>query len=173
MFEAALQLSLLFLSSGIDTSAGLLSAISSVFFISKTGVENFHQRHEAKLSETSILGKICVAASVLPLFLLTTVFKIGAGANIIVWNIDVEKVLVLSGLGLPNLLILLLKMCNLVKDLTSAHANHHVMSDILTFHLWPKKCHLGQKDWVGHDSFHLLPSCLPWISHHCKSRTQN
>ena len=63
----AFQLSLLsriYLSSGIVTSAGLLSVISSVFFIAKTGVQNFLQRHEEKLSEASTLGKICLAASV-------------------------------------------------------------------------------------------------------------
>ena len=80
-FEAALQLSLLariYLSSGAGTSASLLAALSSILVISKNGVENFLQRHERKLSEASTLGKISVAASVLPAFLLTTVFKLGA-----------------------------------------------------------------------------------------------
>ena len=48
-FEAALQLSLLsriYLSNGVGTSAELLSALSSVLFIGKTGVHNFLQRHE-------------------------------------------------------------------------------------------------------------------------------
>ena len=48
-FEAALQLSLLsriYLSNDVGTSAELLSALSSVFFIGKTGVQNFLQRHE-------------------------------------------------------------------------------------------------------------------------------
>ena len=43
-FEAQLQLSLLsriYLSNGVGTSAELLSALSSVFFIGKTGVQNF------------------------------------------------------------------------------------------------------------------------------------
>ena len=46
-FEAALQLSLLsrIYLNGVPT-AELLSALSSVFFIGKTGVQNFLQRHE-------------------------------------------------------------------------------------------------------------------------------
>ena len=140
MFEAALQLSLLlriYLSSGIYTTAGILSATSSFFFIAKTGVQNFLQRHKEKLSEASILGKICVAASVLPVFLLTTVFKTGIFANNCVWE-RVYVVVVFLGMGLPNLLILLLTMCNLVKDLTLARVNHYVFTDNLSFNLWPK-----------------------------------
>merc|ERR1712037_996838 len=60
IFEAAFQLGLLsriYLSSGIGTTEGLLSTISSFFTIGRSGVQNF-------------LGKICVAASVLPVFLL-------------------------------------------------------------------------------------------------------
>ena len=163
-FEAALQLSLLlriYLSSGIDTSAGLLSAISSAFFIGKTGVQNFFQRHEEKLSEASILGKFCIAASVLPAFLLTTVFKIGAFANNYVWNDHIQIVVVLLGLGLPNLLILLLKMCSMLKDLTLAHVNSHVISDNLSLHLWPKSCHLGKKIGLAMTVLIFLLHALP------------
>ena len=165
-FEAALQLSLLwriYLSSGVDTSAGILSGISSVFFIGKTGVQNFHQRHEEKLSEASTLGKICVAASVLPDFLLTAVFKIGAFANNYVWNDQVQVVVILLGLGLPNLLILLLKNCNLLKDLTLAHVNNHVISENLGFHLWPKSCHHGKKIGLAMTVLIFLLHALPGL----------
>ena len=165
-FEAALQLSLLwriYLSSGVDTSAGILSGISSVFFIGKTGVQNFHQRHEEKLSEASTLGKICVAASVLPVFLLTAVFKIGAFANNYVWNDQVQVVVILLGLGLPNLLILLLKNCNLLKDLTLAHVNNHVISENLGFHLWPKSCHHGKKIGLAMTVLIFLLHALPGL----------
>ena len=164
-FEAALQLAVLswiYLSSGVTTSAELLSAASSVFFIGKTGVQNFLQRHEEKLSEASILGKICVAASVLPVFLLTTVFKIGAAANNLVDNGIKEMVIPLGG-GLPILLLLLLKMCNLLKDLTLAQANHHVISDNLSFSLWPKSCQHGKKIGLAMTVFIFLLHALPGL----------
>ena len=49
IFEAAFQLGLLsriYLSSGIGTTESLLSTISSIFAIGKSGVQNFLQRHE-------------------------------------------------------------------------------------------------------------------------------
>ena len=138
-FEAALQLALIsriHLSSGVRTSASLLSAFSSIFFIGNNGVQNFLQRHEEKLSEASTPGKICVAASVLPIFLLTTIFKIGVSATNRVWNTTAEMVTIFLSLGLPISVILLLKMCNLLKDLE--HVNQRVISDIMSLHLWPK-----------------------------------
>ena len=166
-FEAALQLnglSIFYLSSGSETPEGLLSAISSFIFISKNGVENFLQRHQEKLSEASILGKVCVAASVLPVFLLTTVFKLGMWANNRVWNGIMFKILVLFGLGLPNLMILLLKMCNLLKDLPIAFVNQCVISDMLTLHLWPKSS-TGKKIGVAMTvfTFLLIASLGPFI----------
>ena len=164
-FEAALQLSLLsriYLSSGLNTSAGLLSATSSVFFIAKTGVQNFHQRHQEKLSEASILGKICVAASVLPVFLLTTVFKIGAFANNYVWNDQIQVIVILLGLGLPNLLILLLKICSsLLNGLKMAHVNNRVICENLSFHLWPKSCRHGKKIGLAMTVLIFLLHALP------------
>ena len=140
-FEAAFQLGLLsriFLSSGIETSAGLLSAISSIFVIGINGIQNFLQRHEEKLSEASILGKICVAASVLPVFLLTTLFKFGAAANNEVWKGSGRALKGIIALGLPALTILCLKMCKRLEDLPWAHVNQCVISDLVSLHLWPK-----------------------------------
>ena len=140
-FEAALQLGLLlniYLSSGHRTWESLLSATSSIIAIGVNGVQNFLQRHQEKIDEASLLGKICVAASVLPAFLLTTAFKLGMWAEIRVWDAKVMVILLLLGLGLPNLVVLLLKMNNHLKDLPMANVNQSVFSDILTLHLWPK-----------------------------------
>ena len=132
-FEAALQLSVLTrisLSSGMTTPAGVLSAISSVTVIGKGGVQNFLNRHQAKLSEASILGKICVAASVLPVFLLATVFKLGSIANNLVWNKKVGVLMLVLGTGLPNLILLPFKMCNMLQDLTVAFVNQSVICNL-------------------------------------------
>ena len=73
IFESALQLSLvarIFFSSGYGTTASLLSAVSSFTSIGKVHVQTFLKRHKEELSKTSILGKILVAASILPVFVL-------------------------------------------------------------------------------------------------------
>ena len=63
---------ILFLFSRGGSAASFLSGISSILVIGKVGVQSFLKRHEEKLAKTSLVGKICLAASVLPLFLLTT-----------------------------------------------------------------------------------------------------
>ena len=141
IFESSLQLSLvsrIFFSSGYATQASLLSAVSSIVIIGKNGVQNFLQRHQEKLSEASLLGKICVATSVLPVFLLAAIFKLGAGANNEVWKKSTVAVVLLSSLALPILIILLLKMCNLFKDLPLTSLSEWILSELVSFHLWPK-----------------------------------
>ena len=141
-FEAAFQLVLvssIYFSSGITTTAGGLSATTSVFFISINGVETFLQRHEKKLEDVPSLGKICVAVSVLPAFLLATVFKIGASACCQAWDSENVVVIILIGLGIPNLLIFVLKMFGQLKDFGSiTEVFQWILFDFLTLHLWPK-----------------------------------
>ena len=72
-------------------------------------------------------------------------------------------VVILLGLGLPNLLILLLKNCNLLKDLTLAHVNNHVISENLGFHLWPKSCHHGKKIGLAMTVLIFLLHALPGL----------
>lgn len=141
IFEAGFQLGLLsriYLSSGKGTTPGLLSAISSIFAIGKCGVQNFLQRHEEKLSEASILGKICVAASVLPVFVFTAVFKPGAYATNRVWYKYISVIATNFILGLPILVVLFLKLLNLLKDLPTTQVTQSVISDNISLHLWPK-----------------------------------
>ena len=69
IFESALQLSLvarIFFSSGYGTWASALSAASSLASIGNVQVQTFLRRHKEKVSKASILGKIFVAASILP-----------------------------------------------------------------------------------------------------------
>ena len=64
-FEANFQLGLLtsmYTSSGHATPASMLSAFNAIIVISKIGVQTLMQRHGEKLSETSVLGKICVVS---------------------------------------------------------------------------------------------------------------
>ena len=57
----------IFMCSGIGSTARKLSAVSSIVVIGKVGwVQNFLNQHNEKLSKASLLGKICVAVSVLP-----------------------------------------------------------------------------------------------------------
>ena len=141
-FEAAFQLVLVSridFSSGITTPAGLLSASSSVFFISINCIETFLRRHETKLEEASLLGKICVALSVLPVFLLATVFKIGASACGRAWHQESVSLNIYIGFGIANLSMLILKMCGQLEDFGSTtDIFQWILSDFLTLNLWPK-----------------------------------
>ena len=163
IFEAATQLGLLvriFMSSGIGSSASRLSAVSSIVVIGKVGVQNFLNRHSEKLSRTTVLGKICVAVSVLPVFLLTAVFKIGAGASNHVWNEKTKMVAILIALGLPNLIILFFKMCNLRRKLTTANMSQGIIADFLSLHLWPQDRH-GKKIGLAMTVFSFLVYASP------------
>ena len=96
--------------------------------LEKNGIENFLQRHEKKLSEASTLGKMWVAVSVL-----LAHFCLQACANNWVWNKTAKIVALILGLECPNLilglnLLILLKMCDLLKDLTSAQFNINALS---------------------------------------------
>lgn len=140
-FEANFQLGLLtsmYTSSGYATPASMLSAISAIIVISKTGVQNLMQRHGKKLSETSVLGKICVAASALPVFLLVNAFKIGFRSYIRTWNAMISLVAGTSLIVLANLALIILKMQNQFQEMTFTSLNQSVMSDSLGMHLWPK-----------------------------------
>ena len=78
---------ILFLFSREPSPAGLASGISSILVLAKVGVESFLKRHEEKLTRTSLLGKVCLAASLLPVFVLTALFKIGSVAITYVWDV--------------------------------------------------------------------------------------
>ena len=82
-FEAALQLILLgtiYLVSGKGSYGSCNSAITSLLVMGKVGVQNFFNKHEQELSKASVLGRIYIAISVLPVFVLTALFKIGSFA---------------------------------------------------------------------------------------------
>ena len=126
IFEASMQLGLvvrIFMSSGVGSSASFLSALSSIVVIGKVGVQNFLNRHEDKLFQASLLGKVCVATSVLPVLLLTALFKIGAAASNHVWDEKTKMLLILIALVtviLGGLMVIFLKNRNQFRDLTWA-----------------------------------------------------
>ena len=80
-FEASLQLILLgsiYLVSGNGSSESRSSAITSLLVIKKVGVQNFFKKHDKELSKASLLGRICIAASISPAFVLVAFYKIGS-----------------------------------------------------------------------------------------------
>ena len=117
--EAALQLTLvavLLLFSRGASPASLAAGISSILAIGKVGVESFLKRHEEKLTRTSLLGKISLAASLLPVFVLTALFKIGSFAITYVWDEPRGLLLIFLSSGIPGLVLLLLKVFLPLKD---------------------------------------------------------
>ena len=112
--------------------------ISAIIVLGINGAQNFLQRHRHKLSEASILGRFFLGLSVLPVFLLTSAFKIGLRIFVGTWDYNTALVVSISLVGLPNLSLLILKMCKQCRDLTFAYVNQNVIADILGLHLWPK-----------------------------------
>ena len=90
-FEASLQLILLgsiYLVSGNGSSESRNSAITSLLVIGKVGVQNFFKKHDKELSKASLLGRICIAASISPAFVLVALYKIGSLACVATVDTD-------------------------------------------------------------------------------------
>ena len=143
IFESAPQLSLvgrIYLSSGYGTSASALSAVSSLACLCKVHIQAFLKRHQEELSKASILGKILVAASFLPVFVLSDIYKLGFGAMIHLWSNTIPAVNILVGIGLRPLLGFYI-IGNLVKDMKIPNVQRGVLCEMLVFNPWPKTHH--------------------------------
>ena len=157
-YEACLQLLLvanILLSSTMSmaTFATYLSGLSSLIVISKVGVEKLFEKHKEQVSECSLWGKIALAATALPVFLLATFFKIGSLALIsgdLVWTR-----VVFLGFAASSTTLLLLKMCRSKNDQVLTSINQGILAELLTLHLWPKG-QLGNRVGVGMTTFIFL-----------------
>ena len=171
-FEAASQLALVatsFLNSGTWTRSSLLSAMTSILVIGKVGIESFFKelKGERKLTKASLLDNVLVAASVLPLFLLTAIFKIGSIAILFAWNDKSAIFWHLLALVPPAGVILLIKTCLLLKELSVAAIIRGVLGEVVSLHLWP--CgRIGKRIGLGLTLFKLLlfTFLLAWIVNH-------
>ena len=170
-FEAALQLALvatIFLASGRWTTRSLLSGTTSILVIGRVGAHNFFTGQQEELERASLLCKISVAISVLPVFVLTALFKIGSFAVVKAWNAAGIEEIVLALLALvpPALVLLLLKIRLPLKDLTAATISQGLVAELVSLHLW-QACGpaLGRKIGLAMTSFILilLSSFLGWI----------
>ena len=141
-FEASLQLILLgsiYLVSGNGSSESRNSAITSLLVIGKVGVQNFFKKHDKELSKASLLGRICIAASISPAFVLVALYKIGSLACVATVDTDNYIVVLRSA---PMLLFLIIPLPALViflvkKDLTAASIAQGVFSEVVCLHFWP------------------------------------
>ena len=163
-YEAALQLALvatITISSGKCTWAGIFSGLSSTLVIGKVGVETFLNSY---VSEASLLGKICIAASVFPVFVLTALFKIGSVAIVNAWDVTIGPGLILLALGIPCLLIFVTKSWLLSTYLTLPSIGQGVIAELLTLHIWPRG-RLGEKIGLAITVFNFLlfSSSLAWV----------
>ena len=139
IFEAGQQLKLLArcaISSGNISWPGILSAVSSIVLIGKVGVEDFLARHDEKVSRAPTLGKFLVAASVLPVFLLTALFKIGTLGYTIMWNNNLTLPTLLLEIGLPILVLTCVR--TFTKYFAVTDVERGVLSEMIIFHLWTK-----------------------------------
>ena len=172
-YEAALQLVLLttiFVVSGTLTQESLQSAMSSILVMGKVGVESFFNELERdrKLTKASLLGKIFIAISVLPVFVLTSLFKIGTLGIAFAWDAgEVPGIApVFLGLALlpPALTIFLFKTCLRLEDLSVTSISQGIFAELVSLHLWPSR-QTGRRIGLGVTIFKvLLFSCmLVWI----------
>ena len=164
-YEAALQLALvatITFSSGKCTWVSLFSGLSSVLVIGKVGVETFLNDYVS--ADASIVGKICIATSVFPVFLLTTLFKTGSIAIMNAWDSTIGPGLILLALGIPGLVIFVTKSCLLPKNLTLPSIGQGVIAELLTLHLWPRG-QLDRKIGLAMTVFNfvLFSSSLAWV----------
>lgn len=163
-YEAALQLALvatITFSSGKFTWAALFSGLSSILVIGKVGVETFLDEY---VPDSSIVGKICIATSVFPVFVLTALFKIGSIAIVNAWDSTIGPGLILLALGIPGLVIFVTKSCLLPHHLTLSSTGQGVIAELLTLHLWPrggldKKIGIAMTVFI----FLLFSSSLAWV----------
>ena len=175
-YEAALQLALvisIYMNSGRSTVAGVLSGVTSILVIGKVGVQNYLRRQEKKLTRTSLVGKIFLAASVLPAFVLTALFKIGTIAILNAWDKILGSLLLIPlALGPPILVIFILKIYLPINHLTVASINQGVVAELVSLHLWPPIFQCGRIGLaVTIYNLLLFSSFLAWvISHPERSR---
>ena len=173
IFEAGQQLRLFArcaISSGNISWPGILSAVSSIVLIGKVGVEDFLARHDEKVSRASTLGKLLVAASVLPVFLLTALFKIGTLGYTMMWKNTLILPTILLGIGLPILVLTFLR--NLTKDFAVTDVGRGVLSEMISFHLWTKNKQ-GKRIKLAMTvfTFLLFVSPLPFITENPAAET--
>lgn len=102
-----------------------LSGLSSLVIIGKVSVENFLDKHKDQVSKCSPQGKIVLACTALPAFLLVTIFKIGSLAVM-------HPGAVFVGHALSGLTLLVLKLCRFRKYQELTSINQSIIAEILT-----------------------------------------
>ena len=169
-FEAAYQLLLvttIFLASGRWTTQSILSGVTSMLVIARVGVHELFNSEKEELEKASLLGKIFLATSVLPVFVLTGLFRIGSFAVVHAWNEGGAEEIALASLALmlPALVLVFLKIHLSLKDLTVTSISQGLMSERVSLHIWPSCEQVGKKIGFAMASLHLLvySAFLAWI----------
>ena len=123
-----------------------LSGLSSLVIIGKVGVENFLDKHKDQVSKCSPQGKIVLACTALPAFLLVTIFKIGSLA---VMQPRARAIVVFVGHALSGLTLLVLKLCRSRKYQELTSINQSIIAEILTLHIsGPRADLVWQLEWA-------------------------
>ena len=105
-------MSTIFLASGRWTTRSILSGATSILVIGRVGVHNVFNEESEELAKATLLGKVCTAASVLLVFVLTALFKIGSFSVVGAWNEGgIEEIaLAILAYVLPALVLVVLKI---------------------------------------------------------------
>ena len=138
---------------------------TSILVIARVGIHDLFNAEKEQLEKASLLGKIFMATSVLPVFVLAGLFRIGSLAVVLAWNEGgIEELVHLSLASLPALVLVFLKIRLSLKDLTITAIGQGLMSERVSLHIWP--CgQVGKKIGFAMASLHLVlySSFLAWI----------
>ena len=157
--ESALQLSSvlsLVIQSGQYRLIGLLSMASSVLVLGKAGSEAFltFGRENRLEAEASLKGKLCLLASLIPVFLLSSFFRVGTLAVSLAWMWYVSSTLALvAAATLPPLLVMLvLQGCGKLEDLEADQMLRGSVAELVSISLW------GSRSWEAGRKINLWMS---------------
>ena len=109
------------------------------------------------MKEASLLRKICIATSFLPVFILTTLFKIGSLSVLVAWREGgLEEVfLSLLAVALPAIVLVVLKIRLHLPDMTVTDISQGLVSERVSLHIWPAR-ETGKRIGLALAALHLV-----------------
>ena len=151
------------------------AAVTSLLVIGKLGTQDYLERHNRELTGASLFGKVCLAISVAPVFVLVAAFKIGCLSIVCaLWigiplqNGNYQQLtpiwLILLAVVPPAVIICLTKIFASETSLTAAAITQGVFAETVSLHFWQCK-RLGKQIGIGMITYNLIlySSFLDWI----------
>ena len=139
VYESTLQLLLIMLVwLGFGGNLDISAMSSSLLMIGKSSAENFLTfGQENKMADRNILGRLKLIGKYLPVFLLTTIFRVTSLSVCCAWNYSILLMILLpAAFLLPMLVLFLLKLCGKLPHLTLADLVQGAVGELTSIVLW-------------------------------------